>query len=84
MLGAAHDELVAAEAHAEVTVAHRVAQPLRDLHEQLVAGRVAEHVVDALEAVEVDEQRDTGTAARGVRASAAFSSSTSSARLRGR
>ncbi len=61
---ATHDELVTAEPHAEVAAAQRVAQPLRHLHEQLVAGRVAEHVVDPLEAVEVDEQqRDTRTAA---------------------
>ncbi len=62
--GTTHDELVAAESHADVAAAQRAPQTLRHLHEQFVARRVAEHVVHALEAVEVDEeQRDTGPAA---------------------
>ena len=36
--------------------AHRGAQPLGDRDEQLVAGAVAERVVDLLEAVEVEEE----------------------------
>ena len=59
-------ELVAAEPDAHVAVTQRVAEPSRDLYEQLVARRVPEHVVDALEAVEIDEQqRDPTTAAAG-------------------
>ncbi len=62
--GTAHHELVAAQTNAEVAAAQGVAEPLGDLHEQLVAGRVAEHVVDALEAVQVDEEeRDVGATA---------------------
>ena len=34
-------------------------QPLADLDQQLVAGRMAERIVDVLEAVEI-EQRDRG------------------------
>ena len=40
-----------------VGVAHARAQAARDLHQQLVAGAVAERVVDDLEAVEVDQQQ---------------------------
>ena len=65
----AHDEreLVAAETRDVAVVAARAAgpchevlgtqaafQPVRDHLEQLVTGRVAERVVDALEVVEVD------------------------------
>ena len=49
-----HDELVAAEAAHGVGRAQAVAQPLRDLHEQAIAGVVAEAVVDDLHPVEVD------------------------------
>ena len=49
-------ELVAAEARDDVGRAHRGAQPVGHRHEQAVAGRVAEAVVDHLEAVEVEEQ----------------------------
>ncbi len=48
-------ELVAAEARGEVVLAQRRAQALGDRHEQRVAGRMAERVVDALELVEVEE-----------------------------
>ena len=49
-------ELVAAEAGDGLVPAQRVPQPLGDREDQLVAGRVAEAVVDHLEAVEVEEQ----------------------------
>ena len=52
-----HDELVAAEAADRVGLAQDVADPGRDDAQQLVADRMAEGVVDALEAVEVDEHR---------------------------
>ena len=50
-----HRELVAAEARGEIVLAQRGAQALGDGHEQRVAGRVPERVVDALEVVEVEE-----------------------------
>ncbi len=54
--GLAQDrELVAAEAGDRVLRAQRGAQPGRDLAQHLVAGGVTEAVVDALEAIEVDE-----------------------------
>ena len=57
-------ELVAAEAGDGLVPAQRVAQALGDRDDQLVAGRVAEAVVDDLEAVEVEEQhRDVAAAA---------------------
>ena len=49
-------ELVAAEARRGVAGAQHVLEPPRDVDEQLVAGPVAERVVDDLEAVEVAEQ----------------------------
>ncbi len=49
-------ELVAAEAGHQVALAQNARQPLRDLGEQPVAGRVPERVVDDLEVVEVDER----------------------------
>ena len=52
-----HDELVAAEAADLAAVARNVHQALADLDQQLVAGRMAERIVDVLEAVEI-EQRD--------------------------
>ena len=51
-----HRELVAAEARDHVLGAQARAQPRGDRHQQLVAGGVAEAVVDGLEVVEVDEQ----------------------------
>ena len=69
--GEQHGELVAAEAGQRVAAAHRVAQPRRDLDEQLVAVVVAERVVDLLEAVEVDQQqRRRAAVARGARSRA--------------
>ncbi len=49
-------ELVAAQARHRVVGPQRRFQPTGDGHQQLVAGRVAEAVVDDLEAVEVEEQ----------------------------
>ena len=54
--GAQHRELVAAEASDDVTRSHRLLEAVRDLSEQLVAGVVAESVVDVLEPVDVQEQ----------------------------
>jgi hypothetical protein len=48
-------ELVAAKPRDQVVRAHAVADALRRFLQQLVAGRVAERVVDVLEAVEVEE-----------------------------
>ena len=48
-------ELVAAQARDEVGRAQHRLQPARQVHQQLVAGLVAEAVVDQLEAVEVEE-----------------------------
>ena len=49
-------ELVAAEAGDGVARAKRIAQPLRQRHQQAVAGAVAEAVVHDLEVVDVAEQ----------------------------
>ncbi len=49
-------ELVAAEAADLSMITHRQFQPVRDLPEQCVADRVAERVVDVLEAVEIDQE----------------------------
>ena len=51
-----HGELVAAHARDGVARAQRRVEPQRDGLQQLVAGLVAERVVDDLEAVEVEEQ----------------------------
>jgi hypothetical protein len=48
-------ELVAADAADGVALAQHRAQPLAHALQQLVAGRVAERVVDELEVVEVHE-----------------------------
>ncbi len=50
-----HRELVAGEAGDDVGGAHPLAQDLGDLADQVVAGLVAEPVVDLLEAVDVDD-----------------------------
>ena len=50
-------ELVAAEAGDDVGRAQPLAQHARDARQQAVAGRVAERVVDGLEAVEVEHER---------------------------
>ena len=49
-------ELVAAEARERVALAQAGRQRARDPHDQLVAGAVAEGVVDLLEVVQVDHQ----------------------------
>src|SRR3954463_15982055 len=49
-------ELIAADARGRVAPAQTVAQPARDVDEELIAGDVTEAVVDDLEAVEVEEQ----------------------------
>ena len=51
-----HGELVAAEPRQHVARAHLRLQPLGERDQELVAGEVAQAVVDQLEAVEVDEQ----------------------------
>ena len=57
-------ELVAAEPRERVVVAHAGAEPRPDLAQHLVAGMVAQRVVELLEAVEVDEQERELVAAR--------------------
>ena len=57
---AEHDELVAAQARHRCTRRHELAEPGRDGHEQIVARRVAEPVVDDVEAVEVEQQQGDG------------------------
>src|SRR5690606_10284137 len=56
------DELVSAKARDDATVAHRMAQLLRDLADEPVAGRVSAGIVHVLELVEVDEQQRAGRA----------------------
>ena len=56
------EELVAAEPGDRVGGPHRVVQPRRQRHEQVVAGGVAERIVDELELVEVGEQHRDGAA----------------------
>ena len=55
-------ELVAAQAGQRVALAQAGLQPPRGLHEQVVAGRVAQPVVDRLEVVEVEEEDREGVA----------------------
>ena len=55
-----HGELVAALAAADVLLAQRVAQRDRDEPQRVVAGEVAELVVDRLEAVEVEQHEREG------------------------
>ena len=50
-------EFVAADAGDRVGLAQQRAQPLADLLDELVAGIVAERVVDLLEAVEIEHQQ---------------------------
>ena len=56
-LGLGHDdgELVAADAREQVRAAHGAGQVRRDVDQDLIAGLVAEGVVDGLELVDVDE-----------------------------
>ena len=66
--GLEHDrELVAAEPRERVVVAQQLLQPRADLAQHLVAGVVAERVVELLEAVEVDQQQRELVAVRAAR-----------------
>jgi hypothetical protein len=65
-LGKHDDELVPALAADRVRRAHALDQPLRDRLQELVAGGMAEGVVDVLEPVQVEEEhRDLLLVARG-------------------
>ena len=64
-----HDELVPAEAPKRVGVAYDAIESLRDRSQELIAGAVAERLVDALEVVEIDEQRRHGVLWRRARTS---------------
>jgi hypothetical protein len=67
-LGQHHRELVAAQPRHDVRLAHAAAQARRRLHQQLVAGGMADAVVHVREAVEIDEQhRERAAAALGRR-----------------
>ena len=55
-----HGELVAAEASGHVRAARAGVESARELDEHLVAGRVAQRVIDRLEVVEVDEDHRRG------------------------
>ena len=65
-------ELVAAEARGHVGAARARVQPARELDQHLVAGGVAERVVDRLEVVEVEEDHRGGALVRGARARRAW------------
>ncbi len=58
-----HTELVAAEADEQVGVSQRSLQAGAELTQELIAGGMAERVVDLLEAVEVDVQERHGALA---------------------
>ena len=58
-------EFVAAEAADLAVIAHHRFQPLGDLAQQRVADRVAERVVDVLEAIEVDHEQRAALLAMG-------------------
>ena len=61
-------ELVAAQARDDVAAAHAAGDAATDLAQRLVAHRVAQAVVDQLEAVDVDEQqREAALVALGLR-----------------
>ncbi len=51
-----HQEFVAAEAGDHAVLADRIANAVGRLHQQFVAGIVAEHIVDHLEAIQIDVQ----------------------------
>ena len=51
------DEFVAAEPGHDVARTQRGAQPVRDFHQQHVAGIMPQRIVDDLEPVEIDEQQ---------------------------
>src|SRR5262245_23766857 len=58
-----HRKLVAADTGDQIVAAQRAAEPLRHGPNELVAGRVAERVVDVLEVIEVDIEYGRGGAA---------------------
>ena len=60
-------ELVAAQPRQRVVLAQQLLQPRADLAQHLVAGVVAERVVELLEAVEVDQQQRELVAVRAAR-----------------
>ena len=62
-IGHDHHELVAAEAADLAAVARHLDQALADLDQELIAGRMAERIVDVLETVEI-EHGDRGRAFR--------------------
>ena len=62
--GKDRDELVAAETAHLAAVAGDLHQPLSDLDQELVAGRMAERIVDVLEAVEIEQGDRRWRAAR--------------------
>ncbi len=61
-VGQDQGELVAADARQDVAVAQDVAQRVADARQELVAGGVAEGVVDQLEAVQVEQHQRAGAA----------------------
>ena len=63
-----HHELVAAEARRRVAGADALREPLGHVDQRLVAGAVAEAVVDRLEVVDIEEDHPKLAAARGARA----------------
>ena len=50
-----HGEFVAAQPRHHTTLSHRARQPFGGFNQKAVARRMAQHVVDRLEAVEVDQ-----------------------------
>ena len=57
-----HHELVTAEAGQQVVTPHHPFQPGPDRHQEPVAGHVTKAVVDALEAVHINEDQGVGLA----------------------
>ena len=60
-----HDELIAAITADDVARSRTRRDPARDGHQELIAERVPEAVVDAFEAIEVDEQDGESVLLRG-------------------
>ena len=56
-VGADHDELVAADAADDVARPHAQTKAIREVAQHVVTGRVSETVIDGLERVDVEEQR---------------------------
>ena len=73
-------ELVAAEAADLAVLAHHRLQAVGDLAEQGVADRVAERVVDVLEAIEVDQEQGAALLAVGAHCEALRRASAASSR----